>query len=315
LAKILSRNEGVLISNDQYDLILLGAFNIPRKVIQLVHDPYNVTLSLRFHDCIDKFIVHSRYIFDQLIKEFPDRRPDIHYIPYGISIPKGVFKKQNLNGPLKLLFLGRHDKAKGVFDLIKINSILKDRNIEVLWTILGKGPETLELKTQWENENNVKFHTPNQNSEILSEVLENDVLVFPTKFEGFPVALLEAMSMGCVPVVTDLPGGIRELIEDGVNGYKCPIDENVVFAEKIIELHKNREKLFVMQLNAMEKVSQNFDAKKQSPKYQELFKQSVFSNDAPRHHAVHRKIGSRLDQPWLPNSMTSLIRKIIGNNE
>jgi glycosyltransferase involved in cell wall biosynthesis len=96
----------------------------------------------------------------------------------------------------------------------------------------------------------------------LEEASRNDILVFPTKFEGFPVALLEAMSMGCVPVVTDLPGGIREVVENGVTGYKCAIDKNEEFVTAIETLHSNRTLLHQMKLNDMELVRKNYDVKK-----------------------------------------------------
>lgn len=310
LAKLLSKNKGVLVSNDQYDLVMLEAFNIPRKVVQLVHDPYNVNLSLRFHHCIDLFIAHSKYIYEELLKGLPDRQQDIVHLPYGIPLQETVEKKRNETGPLKLLFLGRHEKPKGVFDLFAIHQFLQEMKIPVEWTILGRGPETAALQQQWENEKNIRFHTPVSSHEIFAEALQQDVLVFPTKFEGFPVALLETMSMGCVPVVTDLPGGIRELVQDAVTGFKCAIDDNLMFAEKIAFLHSNREQLFAMQLLAVEKVSAQYNAVFQAPKYQAAFMQTLKNDKAPRHHAVHLKIGSRLDQPWLPNFVTRSVRSL-----
>ncbi|MBC7887147.1 MAG: glycosyltransferase family 4 protein [Ferruginibacter sp.] len=309
LANALSKKEGILVSNDQYDLIMLQAFNIPRKVVQLVHDPYNVTLALKFHECIDIFIAHSHYIYDSLLQQLPAREGDIFHLPYGIPISASFQKKHNQYQPLQLLFIGRHDKAKGVYDLFEINRLLKEKAIPVQWTILGKGPETENLKAQWINEPNVKFETPINTEGVLQAALHNDVLVFPTKFEGFPVALLEAMSMGCVPVVTDLPGGIRELVEDGITGYKCGMDDNIAFAATIQSLHFNREFLYQLQLEVTDLVSNNFDVKKQAPLYQELFKRTAANPAAPLHHQVHKKIGSRLDQAWLPNFITQSIRK------
>lgn len=310
LAQTLSKSKGVLVSNDQYDLIMLRAFNIPRKVVQLVHDPYNVDLSLKFHDVIDCFIAHSKYIYDTLIKQLPHRLEDIIYLPYGIPQQAATIRTVRADRPLQLVFLGRHDKAKGVYDLFKINQILKANNVHVNWVILGKGPETEALQKQWQEEENVQFFTPPVFSEVLQLLADADVMVFPTKFEGFPVALLECMSQGCVPVVTDLPGGIQEIVEDGVTGYKCKIDATEEFAEKIISLHNNREKLFRMQLDAIEKVAVQFNAEEQSPKYQKIFKRVLESKDVPRHHFINCKIGSRLDQPWIPNSVTKFLRLI-----
>jgi glycosyltransferase involved in cell wall biosynthesis len=129
LAKALSKKQGVLVSNDQYDLVMLQAFNIPRKVVQLVHDPYNVELTYKFHDCIDSFVTHSRHIYDLLMQNIPARAGDIFHLPYGIPLSAPFQKIYNQHEPVKLLFLGRHDKEKGVYDLFEINRVLKQKNI------------------------------------------------------------------------------------------------------------------------------------------------------------------------------------------
>ena len=122
------------------------------------------------------------------------------------------------------------------------------------------------------------------------------------------MALLEAMSMGCVPVVTDLPGGIREVIENGVTGFKCSIDQNGEFVAAIENLHYNRALLHQMKLRDMELVRKNFDVKNQALLYQDLFAELANSPNAPIHHQVNKKIGSRLDQPWLYNTLTHALR-------
>ena len=44
------------------------------------------------------------------------------------------------------------------------------------------------------------------NTQVLPLYSEHDVLVFPTRVEGFPACLLEAMAAGVVPVVSNIPG-------------------------------------------------------------------------------------------------------------
>src|SRR5580765_3235758 len=56
LKNSLAPGPGIIISNDLYDLIMLQAFKTGKKVIQIVHDGYNVQLSLKFEEVIDKFI-------------------------------------------------------------------------------------------------------------------------------------------------------------------------------------------------------------------------------------------------------------------
>ena len=69
-----------------------------------------------------------------------------------------------------------------------------------------------ELLDQWGKSPRVRFCSPPTNPEVLALCAQSDVFVLPTRFEGFPVSLLEAMSAGLEPVVSDLPSGIPEVV-------------------------------------------------------------------------------------------------------
>jgi glycosyltransferase involved in cell wall biosynthesis len=309
----LNKNKGILISNDQYDLVMLKAFNIDRKVVQIVHDEYNLSLSVKFEKCIDKFIAHSVYIYNQLIESIPNRKSDIVLIRYGIPIQDSQIIKNSTQSNLNLLFLGRHSKAKGIYDIFEINNIIEEKGFKVFWTILGKGPETENVKAQWSGKENVTFKTPENNDEVMLEISKNDILVFPTKFEGFPVAILESMSRGCVPISSNIAGGIQEVVFDGITGYKCTMDDNNEFASRIETLHKDRILLKKMQEESKKLVANEFEVQNQSKKFQDFFKVVANEGSKPRHHQINEKIGSRLDQKWIPNFITYTIRKYISN--
>jgi len=298
--------KGVIISNDMYDLLMLTHYNIERKVVQIVHDGYNVRLAIQFEAVVDCFICHSYFFFEMMLQLIPSRRQDIHFIPYGIPLINGVDKRM-AGSRLKLLFLGRHDEAKGVHDLLRINNLLEQKGCEAEWIILGKGPESNKVKESWKDEKNVSFYSPATHEEVRAISNDCDILVFPTKFEGFPVAMVEAMSIGCVPVVSDLPGGIRELAADG-NAILCTMDKNEEFADAIITLNNDRELLKQMSEKAMEYVHEHHNAKNQSPLFQELFKKIAYSEGQPRHHKIKQPLGSRLDQKWIPNFVTKFLR-------
>ena len=308
LAVAFSKDSGVLVSNDQFDLIMLQAFNIPRKVVQLVHDSYNIELSKRFHIVIDAFIAHNKDIYNQLMNLFPDRKSDIHFQPYGIPFDEERFHSKEKNKILSLLFIGRHDIGKGIYDLYDINTRLYAKNIQVEWYILGKGPETEKLKNQWMSQQNVTFILARDNDEVLDFAFKSDILVFPTRFEGSPVSMLEAMSMGCVPVVTDLPGGIAETIENGINGFKCKLDQIDDFVMAIEKLDSNRKLLYNMQIKSHTTIVDGFNVYKNTKSYVDIFTKYATSSTAPRHHHILLKIGSRLDQKWLTSFMTLLLR-------
>lgn len=62
------------------------------------------------------------------------------------------------------------------------------------------------------------------------------VFVLPSRFEGMPNALLEAMAAGCAPIVTDSSPGPLELVEDGVSGLVVPADDPVALGAALVRL-------------------------------------------------------------------------------
>jgi glycosyltransferase involved in cell wall biosynthesis len=310
LAKITGESSGVLIANDVYEMLMLSYYNIPKKVIQVVHDGYNVQLAISYSDVVDVFICHSYFFYEVMCQLIPGRRKEIFFIPYGVPISGYRRTTAKQEDALKLFFLGRHHEAKGIFDLITIEHYLEAAGVPTDWMIFGKGPATAELKEQWKDKKNVVFITPPTNDEVLQQIADRDILVFPTRFEGFPVALVEAMSVGCVPVASNLPGGLRELIKDKENGFLCNYEEPVEFAKNIEWLHHNRNELELMSNKAAAIIGTQYDVTRQSPKYHQLFEQVCNSNGNPAHHSVKRKLGSRLDRPWIPNALTKFARNV-----
>ena len=67
---------------------------------------------------------------------------------------------------------------------------------------------------------------------------QSDCLVLPSYREGMPRSILEAMSMNCPVVATDVPG-CSALVSDGINGYLCDSKSHITLSsamEKIMSL-------------------------------------------------------------------------------
>jgi glycosyltransferase involved in cell wall biosynthesis len=72
------------------------------------------------------------------------------------------------------------------------------------------------------------------------------IFVLPSRFEGFPNALLEAMGMGMAVISSDCQSGPSELVRNGVNGYLVPVEDVAALARRLAELMKDaatRERL------------------------------------------------------------------------
>jgi hypothetical protein len=77
----------------------------------------------------------------------------------------------------------------------------------------------------------------------------------------------------------------------------------------IINLHYNREHLFKMQQACINLVEQHYNIVNQAPKYQNLFCSLANDINQPKHFSVNTKIGSRLDNCYIPDWVTKIIRK------
>ena len=73
-------------------------------------------------------------------------------------------------------------------------------------------------------------------------MIDSEVFVLTSDYEGIPNTIIEAMSVGMPVVSTDCdPGGARLLIENGVNGFIVPKNKPQAIAEKIIEIFSSQE--------------------------------------------------------------------------
>src|SRR5262249_52533579 len=86
---------------------------------------------------------------------------------------------------------------------------------------------------------------------------KHDVFLLASDYEGLPLTLLEAMGNGLVPVVSDLPSGIRELVDE-TTGRRIPPDQTPAYAEAIALLHANRDAMKSLSANARKRVWPEF---------------------------------------------------------
>lgn len=81
--------------------------------------------------------------------------------------------------------------------------------------------------TDWE----LKIH--HDTKDMTAAYLEASVFVMTSRFEGFGMVLIEAMSCGLPCIAFDCPYGPREIIEDGKTGYLIPYDDDNMFVAKL----------------------------------------------------------------------------------
>ena len=122
--------------------------------------------------------------------------------------------------------IGRLTHQKG-FDLL-IRAFAASRMRTAGWNlhILGEGPERGALQNLiWELGLSTEIKLVGVVAEPWAWLNQARAFILPSRYEGFPNALLEAMSMGCVSIAADCPSGPADIILDGQNGILVPTDD------------------------------------------------------------------------------------------
>lgn len=305
LNNLLSSAEGVIVTDNSITVQSAVRFNNPKTIFYLLHDFYYVEENIRMGNMADACIAHSSFFSDAVFASNPDEFVGrSFYIPYGVpQIDKLPVKSTGSN--LNLVFLGRLAPSKGVTMLYSIDELLQAQGIHVNWTIIGKGPLKEELLKQWSQKQNVSFCEPPTMEEVYSILSKQDVFVFPTSFEGTPVSILESLANGVVTIANDLPGGIRDILKDGI-GYRCPLNDLPSFVQHISHLDKNRDVLQQMQLNCFNLSRSNYDITKNADDYFTCFGRY---KELKRPSKRKAPVLSRLDKPYLPDSLVRMLRK------
>ncbi len=188
----------------------------------------------------DGFITNTHETKKYLIRHLniPKQKIFVHpyQVPHKFLTPKGINSKKTTD-LIKFITLGQIIRRKGLFELLKAAEVLKDSQLSNKWEIhvFGKGDCKDELIKVIKNMNlqqNVYVHEFVAYEKVGEVLASGDVFVFPTLEDVWGVTPLEAMVLS-KPVVCSKYAGMKEIIEDGVEGYIVDPLNVKEFAEKM----------------------------------------------------------------------------------
>lgn len=139
--------------------------------------------------------------------------------------------------------VGRLHRQKGFDLLFQALPPVFARHPDVKLVILGEGPERAALTRQAEELGLAgRVFMPGFIHNPHAIVRRASLFVLPSRFEGFPNALIEAMSLARPVISYDCPSGPAYLIQDGVNGILLPVGEIAGLTSRLNFLLDNPEK-------------------------------------------------------------------------
>ena len=183
----------------------------------------------------------------------------VRVIENGIELPEKREYVEN-KGPLKLLCTGRADKQKGFQKAIMAVSQITDLELEL--EIVGTGSYLNDLKILVEKlkiGEKVTFHGRVSDEDLSKIYSEADIYLIPTmRYEGLPLALLEAMAHG-IPTISSKIGGNSDVITHDSDGlFIRPGDLEELIAG-IRKLGNNSEMRKRISMAARETTEKRFD--------------------------------------------------------
>lgn len=223
------------------------------RVLGVAHsdeDIYYQWLSY-YESIIHTFVAVSDEIAATLRTLIPHRSEDIVVRPCAvIDRPPALSRTYSqVDQPICLMYAGRiQNQQKRIYDLLILARLLKQRQLRFRLNIFGSGSEEQWLRQkfeQWLGDDSgqtVKFFGSVPHGDMAGYWQQADVCVLVSDFEGTSISMLEAMSHGCVPIVTNV-SGTKAVIQNGVNGFVVPIGEMGTMADKIEQLAQDRSVL------------------------------------------------------------------------
>ena len=149
-------------------------------------------------------------------------------------------RRHSLNVQNTIAAVGRLHRQKGFDVLIAAFARIAERHSQWSLEIFGAGPERQRLEMLIQDlKMSGRVHLRGVVTDVKSQLVNADLFVLSSRYEGFPNALVEAMSCGCPVIATDCPSGPAEIIRPEHDGLLVPPDDAEMLAASMSRLIGN----------------------------------------------------------------------------
>ncbi|MBL8007068.1 MAG: glycosyltransferase family 4 protein [Ignavibacteria bacterium] len=284
IAKILGKKvitETSLIGDD--DPLSLGRFPDWKDYFKPKYIRY------LFYKMADRYVSKSEVMTE--IFEKSEINPDkVAQIPYSVDInkfkPADPLYKKELRRKLNLwedgliiLFVGGINVRKGVHLLLeaflKVEKEFPDLKLLIVGPTYKYDQKYInELKNKIiESDNEDKVLLTEKNVDNVEEYMQSsDIFVLPSKQEGFPISIIEAMSCGLTVIGSDIPEIAKAQIENNIDGYVFKTGDSEKLAETIRQIRNDADVIPRIGYNARKKAVNNWSTEIVDNEYKNLYR-------------------------------------------
>jgi len=230
---------------------------------------YNINFKQKsFLKNSDKVICVSDYVRNSLIEETGDLNVAKYETIFNGASHELYTKEFIKEGILKIIFAGRVEKSKGIYELIEAV-----RDLDVSLKIAGDGSLFEEIKEYLRKEkldHKIVLLGKLKYTDLVEYYKEADILVSPSlRVEGFPMSIVEAMGF-YLPVITTNIGGNQDAVVDNKNGFLIKPSDVQDLQEKINYFNKYPEKIKEFGINSRNYAVQKYSFSVMLEKYQKV---------------------------------------------
>jgi glycosyltransferase involved in cell wall biosynthesis len=234
---------------------------------------FYTSLELLTNQSLDLYITVSEKDRQMLLKSgIPEDKIELIYNTIDLdisSIPADhdALKKQFDLPPQSIVCtgVGRLVPQKGFDILIEAFQKIASQVPELHCLIVGEGEDKEKLAAHIRVaglENRIRLVGYQDRQKVLSMLKSSDIFVMPSRYEGTPIALLEAAALAC-PILATCAGGIPELVTHDQNAYLMPTHDPAALAEGFVKMAKDRQYAQTLGRNAQKRVREQFNPKSQ----------------------------------------------------
>jgi glycosyltransferase involved in cell wall biosynthesis len=231
-------------------------------------------------DCVDR------------MRTSPD---DITVIHTGIDAPENIdphraaMQREQWGGAAAgpfILTIARLSYEKGVDTLIDAAAILRDRHPEIRFIVLGEGPDRGKLKARMDAAGLTGVVTlAGFCDDVWPSLAATDIVCLPSKSEGMPNVLLEAMAVG-KPIVATGVGGVPEAITPAQNGLLVAPDDPRALAAGLARLLDDEALASRLGAAAKQTIEARFRARDAVSRYGEVYDRLSMQHKGRRANVV-----------------------------
>lgn len=160
---------------------------------------------------------------------------------------------------------------KRLTDWLEIAAAIHRLHPQAVFIVVGDGVMREEIFKKAKMLNTEGYvHFVGLQTEVRPYLQAMDIFMMTSEFEGLPIALLEAMSMECVPACTRA-GGIAEVVQDNVNGILVPVNDPMQLVARINDCLNKAGQLDKLRSEARNTIKRSFGMRRMVSEIEDIY--------------------------------------------